>query len=94
MKEFLLMLSSQLHSFYDVPKWLKLQVFIRIKKSKKKILPTVFPHLRPVFIIFLYGLKLWVLLEITKFHLIKVCQVQVLFEGGPYMRNYGMWLPI
>ena len=72
----------------------KIASFYTHKKIKKKILPTVFPHLRPVFIIFLYGLKLWVLLEITKFHLIKVCQVQVLFEGGPYMRNYGMWLPI
>ena len=30
---------------------------------------TVFPHMRPVGIIFSKGLQLWVLLEITKFHL-------------------------
>ena len=34
-----------------------------------------------------------VLLEITKFHQQKknVCQVRLLFEGGPYMRKYGTY---
>ena len=32
---------------------------------------TVFPHIRPAGTIFLYGLQLRVLLEITKFHLHK-----------------------
>ena len=49
-------------------------------------------HYQQVFF-FSWGLQLRVLLEITKFHLHKVCQVRallemwVLFEGGSYMRN-------
>ena len=56
-------------------------------------LSTVFPHIRPVGIIFLLGLQLRVLLEITKFHLHKsvpmvqaLLEMRVLFEGGSYMR--------
>ena len=42
-------------------------------------------------------IKFGVLLEIIKFHHIKVCQMQallemrVLFKGGPYMRKYGKY---
>ena len=54
---------------------------------------TIFPYIRPLSIIFLLGLLLRVLLNFTY---IKVCQVQALlelraiFEGGPYMRKYGI----
>ena len=52
--------------------------------------------IRPAGINFLLGLQMRVLLEITKFHHIKVCllrallELRALFEGGPYMRKYGM----
>ena len=42
---------------------------------------TVFPHIRPVGIIFLHGLKLRALLEITNFHLNKSA------PGGGIIKN-------
>ena len=59
-------------------------------------LNTIFPHIRPMGIICLYGLQLRVLLELLNFAYIKVClvrallEMRVLFEGGPYMRKLGM----
>ena len=47
-------------------------------------LSTVFPHLRPVGIIFLLGLQLRVLLEITKFYLHKS------EPGAGIIRNAGI----
>ncbi len=49
-----------------------------------KLWHTVFPHIRPEGIIFLYGLQLRVLLEITKFHLHKSV------PGAGIIRNAGI----
>ena len=45
---------------------------------------TVFPHIRPVGIIFLWGHQLWLFLEITKSHLHKSV------SGAGIIRNAGI----
>ena len=58
--------------------------------------PTVFPHIRPAGIIILHGLQMRVLLKTLHFYYIRLLEFQVLlelrvlFEGGPYMRKYGI----
>ena len=52
-------------------------------------LHTVFPHIRPAGII-LCSLQMRVLLENTTFLLHKVIRIAGIFEGGPYMRKYGI----
>ena len=52
--------------------------------------------IRPAGINFSLGLQLRLLLEITKSYLHKsvpsagIIRIAVLFEGGPYMRKYGL----
>ena len=52
-------------------------------------LHTVFPHIIPAGII-LCSLQMRVLLENTTFLLHKVIRIAGIFEGGPYMRKYGI----
>ena len=64
------------------------------------LLYTVFPHIRPAGIIILNSLQMRVLLENTTFLLHKIVRIadiirlRVLFEGGPYMRKYGIYKQI
>ena len=58
------------------------QCFIAV--GAKAIVDTVFLHIRPAGIIFLLGLQLRVLLEITKFHL------HTSVPGAGIIRNVGI----
>ena len=57
----------------------------------REYIPTVFPHIRPAGIIFLLGLQLRVLLEITKFHLYKSVSSAGIIRNAGIIRGRALY---